>query len=62
MSYNLKLQSCFRNMAQILSGKDASSEIRRKLQVEVASYGTKFAPGLTILQARKNHGSACNIF
>ena len=37
-------------MAKILSGKDAASDIRQKLQEEVASYGPNFKPGLTIVQ------------
>lgn len=37
-------------MAQLLSGKDVATEIRHRLQVEVASYGQQFKPGLTIVQ------------
>ncbi len=37
-------------MAKILSGKDAAADIRRKLQMEVASFGKQFVPGLTIVQ------------
>ena len=37
-------------MAKILSGKEAAADVRRRLQVEVASYGPKFKPGLTIVQ------------
>ena len=37
-------------VARILSGKDAAAEIRQRLQVEVASYGQSFQPGLTIVQ------------
>ena len=40
-------------MAKILSGKDAAADLRTRLQVEVASYGKSFKPGLTILQVRK---------
>ena len=42
--------NCDRTMAKLLSGKDAAAEIRNRLQVEVASYGPTFKPGLTILQ------------
>ena len=41
-------------MARILSGKEVASDIRQRLQVEVASYGKSFQPGLTIVQVR-NH-------
>ena len=37
-------------VARILSGKDAAADIRQRLQVEVASYGQSFQPGLTIVQ------------
>ena len=37
-------------MAKILCGKEAAADIRRRLQVEVASYGPTFKPGLTIVQ------------
>jgi methylenetetrahydrofolate dehydrogenase (NADP+)/methenyltetrahydrofolate cyclohydrolase/formyltetrahydrofolate synthetase len=37
-------------MAKVLSGKDASAQIRKKLQLEVASFGNNFVPGLTIVQ------------
>lgn len=36
--------------ARILSGKDAAAEIRHRLQVEVASFGKSFKPGLAIVQ------------
>ena len=38
--------------AQILSGKEVAADMRQRLQVEVASYGQTFKPGLTIVQVR----------
>ena len=43
--------------ASILSGKDAAADIHQRLQVEVASFGSTFQPGLAIIQVGNRHDS-----
>ena len=43
--------------ASILSGKVAAADIHQRLQVEVASFGSTFQPGLAIIQVGNRQGS-----
>lgn len=47
--------------ASALSGKDEADDIHQRLQVEVASLGSTYQPGLAIIQVGNRHDSNVDI-